>query len=136
MPMSDFYLLPFCHIQSEKEFLTTILNEESVHSRSIQNINTALTEAFNPISNTLESSPSNWDPSSCKYSSLDQLASSKLLSGDLTITHIHTRSLKHNFEPLKTYLSTFPKPPSIVALSETWLREDEDKFYSLPGYKL
>ena len=52
-----------------------------------------------------------------------------------TLLQINCRSLKKHFSNISHLLSNFKSPPSIISLSETWLKEkDPDSFFSLEGY--
>ena len=44
--------------------------------------------------------------------------------------------MKKNFESLKSYIASFSTPPQVITLAETWLRESEHIYYSIPGYNL
>lgn len=52
----------------------------------------------------------------------------------LNVIHINIRSLQKNFDGLKSFLSCLPKPPDIIALTETWLQEHTKHLYSMEGY--
>ena len=50
--------------------------------------------------------------------------------------HFNIRNLETNFIQLETLLSTLPKPPDILALTETWLNEENKDSYSIEGYNI
>ena len=52
----------------------------------------------------------------------------------LSIMHINIRSLQKNFDTLKSFLNCLPKPPDVLAVTETWLKETTKHLYSLDGY--
>ena len=47
---------------------------------------------------------------------------------------MNIRSIHKNFDVFKTFLNSLPKPPAVIALTETWLRESFKHLYSLDGY--
>ena len=69
-----------------------------------------------------------------RYISLEQYQN--LFSNDdaLNIIHFNIRSLEHNLVHLEALLSTLSKVPDIIALTETWLNEDNMNLYSIEGY--
>ena len=59
----------------------------------------------------------------------------KALAKDyLNILHINIRSLQKFFDNLISFIKCFPKPPDIIAVSETWLKESTHHLYQLDGY--
>ena len=52
----------------------------------------------------------------------------------LNIIHINIRSIHKNFDVLKSVLNGLPKPPDVIAVTETWLQEHTKHLYSLEGY--
>ena len=52
----------------------------------------------------------------------------------LSVLHINIRSLEINFIQLEAFLGSLPHPPDILALTETWLNEENKLNYSIPGY--
>ena len=54
----------------------------------------------------------------------------------LNFMQFNIRNLETNFIQLETLLSTLPKPPDILALTETWLNEENKDSYSIEGYNI
>ena len=54
----------------------------------------------------------------------------------LNFMHFNIRNLETNFIQLETLLWTLPKPPDILALTETWLNEENKDSYSIEGYNI
>ena len=52
----------------------------------------------------------------------------------LNIIHINIRSLHKNFDSLKSFLTCLPKPPDVIAVTETWLQEHTKHLYSIEHY--
>ena len=61
-------------------------------------------------------------------------ATESLCANYFNIIHINIRSLHKNFDALKAFLNCLPKPPDIIAITETWLQEHTKHLYSLEGY--
>ena len=58
-----------------------------------------------------------------------------LPKGYLNVLHINIRSLHKNFDNLISFVKCLPKPPDIIAISETWLKESTQHLYQLDGYE-
>jgi len=129
----DEVILPFCHIENDYEFLSALWNDR-IETTDSNRTKPCDDHIFNPFEHLQDIAPTNWNPSSCRYLTTDELASIGVSKGSLTITQLNIRSLKKNFEHLKSYLNTFNTSPQVIMLSETWLKEEEEKFYELPGY--
>ena len=53
----------------------------------------------------------------------------------VTIMHINVRSIKKNLDNLEALILGLESPPSVLCLSETWLKENDDpKCYLIQGY--
>ena len=52
----------------------------------------------------------------------------------INIIHINIRSIHNKFDTLKSWLNCLPKPPDVLALTETWLKESNKHLFSLDGY--
>ena len=52
----------------------------------------------------------------------------------INIMHINIRSIQKKFDALKSLLNCLPKPPDVLAVTETWLKESNKHLYSLDGY--
>jgi len=132
--MDETIILPFCHITNEYEFLSAVWNDQN-ETFDTNKIRLHENKTFDPFASMEDSRPMNWNPTDCRYLTTDELATSVTPQENLSIVQLNVRSLKKNFEHFKTFLHTFKSLPQIVTLSETWLKEDEDKFYNLPNYK-
>ena len=53
---------------------------------------------------------------------------------DISVMHINCRSISKNFPELNTLLSITGNV-TVLALSETWLRPDNEHLFDIPGYK-
>lgn len=56
------------------------------------------------------------------------------VNDSLTVLHTNIRSLRNKFEDLKVMLAQTGLLPSIVVVSETWLKDYESSMFNLPGY--
>ena len=55
----------------------------------------------------------------------------------ISVLLINARSLKKHSEKLEAVVYSLESPPSIVAVTETWLdKEDDEKLYKLSGYSV
>ena len=70
----------------------------------------------------------------CTYSTLHDFI--PLHNSNISILHLNCRSLKKNLPSLITLLATLNTRPTIIALTETWLKEGEEIFLSIPNYTL
>lgn len=52
----------------------------------------------------------------------------------LSIFHVNTRSLSKNYDKLISLLTSLPKFPDILCLSETWLKPDSAPLHDIPGF--
>ena len=52
----------------------------------------------------------------------------------ISIIHINCRSLYANFEKLKILLDNLDFVFDVIALTETWINEDNANIFSLDGY--
>jgi hypothetical protein len=72
-----------------------------------------------------------------KYITVEEIPQLCSSQKSLSILQLNCRSLKKNFECLVNLLEHFEQNPSIISLSETWLRDsDQTSLYSLSGYTL
>lgn len=52
----------------------------------------------------------------------------------LTVLHINIRSLRNKYDDLKLILTDLGYNPSVLVISETWLRDCDADYFNLPGY--
>ena len=71
-----------------------------------------------------------------KYYNIENynLYTTALAKDYLNILHINIRSFQKNFDNLISFIKCFPKPPDIIAVTETWLKESTQHLYQLDGY--
>ena len=50
------------------------------------------------------------------------------------IIHVNIRSIRKNFDHLKSLLHCLPKPPDVIAVTETWLQQHTKHMYEIEGY--
>jgi len=135
--MEELIKFPFCHIDSDNEFLSAIWNErDDASSIPSCNYNTNPNDklVFNAFENIDDITPTNWNPYACQYTTLDEIGSSLILCKNITIAQLNIRSLKKNFEQFKTFFNTFKTLPHVVALAETWMKEHDEELYNISGY--
>ena len=125
------FVFPFFNVKDDSDLQALIWNEPS------NLLNTLKTDKLQ-INDLLDenefSTPINWNPDACKYITIDEVDSISKDKNSLTIVQINARSLKKNFEAIKTFISNFNTPPDVIAIAETWLKDHEDKFYQISGY--
>lgn len=71
-----------------------------------------------------------------KYFNFEEyISATDVLDGNyFNVIHINIRSLRKNFDFLQSFLKCLPKPPAIIAITETWLQEHTNQLYPLEGY--
>ena len=144
--------IPFIHIEDEYEFLESI---EALEGSKFQNIvqNDLVYQPFQDISEYDENNPlMNIDPdtnyfneiwpllnaSKCDYyrensfnKKYEQVSASDC---NMSLLHLNIRSARKNLSQLENYLINIHHKFSIIALTETWFREDDCDLYNLYGY--
>src|SRR6476469_10010259 len=126
--MGEIINLPFYHT-SDVDMLSALWND-LCDPDYLNTKNPSYDITLDPFVNIDELKPNNWDPNTCKYISLEELAKTNMYTKDLNITQLNVRSLKKNFEQVRTYVNTFTILPQIITLSETWLKDDEHELYN------
>lgn len=107
---------------------------KSLYSDSIHDTNTpASTFDINVISKINGQSDIG---SLSRYYNINEYISEVKYKDDeyINIVHMNIRSIHKNFDVFKTFLNSLPKPPDVIALTETWLRDSSKHLYSLDGY--
>ena len=56
-------------------------------------------------------------------------------SDKLSILHLNIRSVRNKFDALKNYLNSLDHKFTIIALTETWLNNNDYDNFEIPGYK-
>ena len=72
----------------------------------------------------------------CEYyieDTFNDLVSESSVEKHLSLLHLNTRSLNHNFDKVTNLLSTLKLGFSIIGISETWLK-DSTHLCDIPGY--
>lgn len=72
-----------------------------------------------------------------KYYNFEEYTSAlnPLANNYISVIHINIRSLQKNFDILKSFLNCLPKPPEVIAVTETWLQQNTKHLYFLEGYE-
>ena len=65
----------------------------------------------------------------------EKIMTYKQVDKNFSLFHINLRSLNKNFDSLKCYLELLSIKFSIIAITETWLHENNFTLFQLPGYK-
>jgi len=52
------------------------------------------------------------------------------------LIHFNSRSLQSNFEAIQDYLNQFKSKFNIIAISETWLKDDKIHEFDINGYEM
>src|SRR5271155_836902 len=53
---------------------------------------------------------------------------------NLSIMHINCRSISKNFDDILNLLHPVTTLPTVLAVTETWLTEDTQNLFQIPGY--
>src|SRR3989442_8260042 len=70
-----------------------------------------------------------------QYITTEEISDLSISQNSLSILQINARSLNKNFDRLVNLLSNFKSAPSIISISETWLRSnDQNSFLSLNDF--
>ena len=73
---------------------------------------------------------------SCEYYTREALNTVQIDGSTLSIIHLNTRSMYNKFLTLQDYLKGFKNKFSIVAITETWLKDDMINEVQMEGYSL
>ena len=145
-------IFPFNHIIDDTEFMFALyelqLNRSQGHTRNTQSI------AFDPFEindNDYDPPLSDIDPdsaffrehahylnSSSNYYSEDlfnrKIRHREYQSDCLSMVHLNIKSISSKISNFVAYLENLDLSFSIIALSETWLTQDNKDCYGIPGY--
>src|SRR5437867_2813444 len=73
--------------------------------------------------------------SNTQYITTEEISDLSISQNSLSILQINARSLNKNFDRLVNLLSNFKSAPSIISISETWLKSnDQNSFLSLNNF--
>ena len=72
----------------------------------------------------------------CKYYTDDQVKDNVKMDNSFSLIHFNARSMYANFKEIKDYLDTFKQKFKVIALSETWMKENRGSDFYLEGYEL
>jgi len=138
-------LFPFCNIDSDAEFFSVITaaNTSCIDFNLLNNIklefkcdftSSVLTDdhdldADTNYYNTLFNSPVKFYDTA----SLNPITPNLSENLHQFLMHINARSLSKNINNITTELSLLKNKPSIIGISETWAKTDDDNF-PIPGY--
>ena len=132
--------LPFNSLDSS-DFLSVIDDMNgppNSHPCTIPNLNDFVSSNFPNLTNFRvdPNDPLMIPTNNCLYSTdLDFVNNVHNYGSKLTLIHFNIRSLSKHFEQLKDILHSLCEF-SLIALSETWLKNTSPDMFSLPGYSL
>ena len=72
----------------------------------------------------------------CEYYTEDQFRTRMKQQRVLTLLHLNSRSLLHEFGKIKDDLKQFDKRFNIIAITETWLHDSKEAEVELEGYEM
>lgn len=145
---------PFNHFDDDNEFLSAV---DSFSTRSKLSIPTLRDKIFNVFElNELDNSSAidDIDPdvqffndnrflmniSNCSYytqsSFINKFSKVKENYLNFSILNFNIRSMKKNLKDFKLYMSDLELKPSIIAFTETWLKDSTATLYGIPGYNI
>ena len=145
--------LPFNSL-SEEDFQINSTNVNEIN-RNLNELNRLTDLIFNPFQTQEEDSKNNdvdrlINPElNCQdinvnsitnyYSTLefnDKLNANNITNTDLSLLHLNVRSMRNKFDSILNYLNSLAHDFSVIALTETWLNDNDDETFQLPGYNL
>ena len=74
--------------------------------------------------------------SHCEYYTEEQFKRNVKMDGVISIIHFNSRSLNSNFSKIKHCLSHMDKKFTAIAISETWLSEEQTDMVKIEGYDM
>ena len=145
-PLCNSQLFPFNNIDSDLDFFLAATAKDSKSLIDHQLLNNLKLEVKCDFTSSSLTTDDDLDPDSHYYNTLlnnpvNYYETVKLnpitpqpTNGDLQfLMHINARSLLKNLDNLTTELSLLTNKPSIIAVTETWAKTDNDDF-PIPGY--
>ena len=93
---------------------------EADHNKRCENKSSGFDNKFDPNENFLDAIEN-----TCSYYTQSEFIDKKIGSKNLSIVHFNARSLKNNFESLNTYLRSLDYKFDIIAISESWLCDND-----------
>ena len=69
----------------------------------------------------------------CDYIDHDQIQEMKPCKSSLIVLQLNCRGIKSKLDEIEELLAQL-KQPDVVILSETWLKEGEEKYVDIKGY--
>ena len=142
--------LPFIHITDTDEF-HEIISDLYDKRMNVLHLNDTIFDPFDFNDDNLDSAYNEFDPDlnffndiniaslSCDYfredSFVDRCNQLPITKDTFSIIHSNIRSAKKNIDNFDNYISNLKCSFSIIALTETWLCDDNIDLYSIKGYK-
>ena len=122
---------PFNQMVDEKEFLDSIWNCYDNKNVKLLNDHKYILKSHSDSADGVV----NCDPENCKFVALQEFANSVQMTDGVSVLQLNCRSVASNFTKITSFVEISKKYPSVVAVSETWLRDGDEVFYNLPGYR-
>lgn len=72
----------------------------------------------------------------CEYYDEEKFNNSKMIKAGFSVIHLNSRSMNSNFSKITDYLKRLNGQFSIIAVSETWLNEENKNNFQINGYEL
>lgn len=72
----------------------------------------------------------------CEYYNDEQFNNSKMINAGFSVIHLNSRSMNSNFSKITDYLKRLNGQFSIIAVSETWLNDENKNNFQINGYEL
>src|SRR6218665_2280300 len=132
-------ILPFYPIGNDQFFVEEVVPSDLINSLTARSFNLLVDESENrPLLNSPDLDPDGnyfnsltYDSKYCTPHSLSQDLSP--LPSSLSVMHINCRSLLPKLSEIKDLLHLLPA--TILALTETWLEENQSDLVNIPGYQ-
>ena len=145
----DDFIFPFSHIIDNKEYIDAI-NDAYPSTDNKLGFATIYDLIFNPFDTKYGSLCANtdidpdrnlfvdWTAEDCKYVTIEELR--QVTEGqsavNFSLLQVNCRSLYKNFDQLKLLLTLCAIRPTIISLSETWMKSGDERYFDMPGYTL
>jgi len=139
-------LFPFCHITDDDSYNVAIsghCDNSAIDFNLLSKVKLELSHNFSSATlctdddldadvnyyNTLLNTPSDY----CDTATLEKIIQIPCHDIAQSLLHINARSLSKNIDRLVSELNLLSNKPSIIAVTETWAKTDNDIF-PIPGY--
>lgn len=72
----------------------------------------------------------------CEYYTEEQFKRNVIMDGSISVIHFNSRSLNSNVSKIKHCLRQMDRTFTVIAISETWLNEEQTNMVGIEGYEM